>query len=128
MPRKNAMSSVTVPISHLAWDYIVEKFGMPVHHMDKIYTESTIHSNDLAVMKVKSWVACRVVHVKDKDAVLKTISLFGISSTVSVRKQFPAIAKKLTTDEPNVMSRGVFLERDCINFADVLDHVIVNPR
>jgi hypothetical protein len=49
------MSSVAVPLSHLAWDYEVKRFSLPVHNTEKVSTEWTMLSNDLAVMKVKSW-------------------------------------------------------------------------
>jgi len=121
--QRNVMTSAAVPLSRLCWDYLVYQFEIPVHCKEKVSTDATMRSNDLALTKVKCRIACDVIRVEEKQHVLKVIELFGVSAVVGVRKALPAIPKKLTAGEPQVCCRGGVQQKDCINFVDVSDNV-----
>jgi hypothetical protein len=59
-----ACSSTSVQCSHLVWKYLVEKIGIPVHTNSKVCTLSTMRSNDLSMVKVKSKVPCQILRLK----------------------------------------------------------------
>jgi hypothetical protein len=120
-------SSVNLQISHLAWSYLVEKLGLVVHEKDKVYTQATVHSNDLAITRVKSKTRCKILRIDDRDSILRFIAIFGISAAVGVRKPLPSIPQKLGVDEENVKCRGGVQLKDVVNLVDVSSNALL-PR
>jgi hypothetical protein len=78
----------------LTWSYLKQKLAVPVHFKDKVCTISTIRSNDLATLWVKSWIPCEVMRVEERDSINRVMAVFGISA-IGVRKQPPANLQRL---------------------------------
>ncbi len=120
-------SSVSVQISHLAWAYLVENLGLKVHKKENVHTQSTMLSNDLAVVRVKSKTQCQAMQIDDRESLLRLIAVLGISAAVGIRKPLPSIPQKLAADEENATSWGGVQLKDVLNLVDVSSNALL-PR
>ncbi len=124
-----ACSSTSVQFSHLAWKYLVEKIGTPVHTNTKVCTVSTMRSNDLSMVKVKSKVPCQILRLEEVHLIVRLIEVLGASAVVGVRKTLPAISKKLSNSEGAfVTARGGVQLQDVINLIDVSSNNLPIPQ
>ncbi len=117
-------ASVAIQISHLTRVYLSEKLAIPIHVKEKVCTSSTIHSNDLSTLRVKSHVPCKVMRVDTRETVNRVIAVFGISAIVGVRKQPQAFLQRLVNLDMVVVRGGVPL-KDVINLGDVSSSNVV---
>jgi hypothetical protein len=114
-------ASSNIQTSHLTWSYLKEKLAVPVHFKDKVCTISTIRSNDLATLRVKSRIPCEVMRVEERDSINRVMAVFGISAIIGVRKQPPATLQRIMNQGKVVVRGGVQL-KDVINLVDVTDN------
>ena len=124
-----ACSSTSVQFSHLAWIYLVEKIGTPIHTNTKVCTVSTMRTNDLSMVKVKSKVPCQILGLEEVYLIVRLIEVLGASAVVGVRKALPVISKKLSNSEGAFVTarRGVQL-KDVINLIDVSSNTLPIPQ
>ncbi len=120
--------SVYVQISDLAWAYLVEKLGLKVHDKEMIHSQSSMLSNDLAIIRVKSKANCKAMRIDDRESLLRLIAVFGISAAVGVRKPLPSLPQRLAVDERNATSRGGVQLKDVVNLVDVASNAVLPRR
>jgi hypothetical protein len=126
---QSTCSSSTVQISHLAWVYLLQKLDViPTSH-HKVCTTSSMRTNDLAMVKVKSRVPCEVMRLDDLRSIIRLIAVLGNSAIVGVRKPLPSLSKKLSNGEDAYVSiRGGAQLQDVVNLVDVTSNHNPAPR
>ncbi len=125
---QDMFSSFSISTSVLLWEYLKEKFHIPVVLKEKTYTFCVSNGRDLSVTKVKARYTCQILRVETPFAIQKLISIFGLSSVAGVRKPWPLLSKKLRSGEPFVSTRGGVFLLDVVNLVDVQDNVFPAPR
>jgi hypothetical protein len=90
-----------------------------------VHTQATVHSNDLAITRVKSKTHCKIIRIDDRESILRMIAVFGISAAVGVRKALPPLPQRLGTDEENVKCRGGVQLKDVVNIVDVSSNAML---
>jgi hypothetical protein len=68
-------ASSNIQISHLTWSYLTEKLAVPVHVKEKVCTISTICSNYLAILRVKSQIPCEVMRVVETESINRCMAV-----------------------------------------------------
>jgi hypothetical protein len=119
---QQCFSSVSLQLSELTWRYIVEILQVEEHHLTKVNTFSSLSGRDLSTTRVSLRSACKVLRVEDSEALLRFISIFGVSAVVGVRKRPPKVVRLRANDTKSSVREGA-LKTDVINLIDTTRNV-----
>jgi hypothetical protein len=119
--------SFNLQLSELPWRFIVDILQVEEHEAVKVNTFSSLSGRDLSTTRVKVRTPCKVLRLEDRDALLRLISLFGISSVVGLRKRPPRVCQ-LKQNDTSVSAREGALRSDKINLIDTTKNIIRPQR